>query len=45
MTISPKIEQLRAKRAQSQLGGGEARIKRQHDQGQEDRPRTAGDAA
>ena len=33
MTISPKIEQLRAKRAQSQLGGGEARIKRQHDQG------------
>ncbi len=33
MTISPKIEQLRAKRAQSQLGGGLARIKRQHDQG------------
>ncbi len=33
MSISPKIEQLRAKRAQSQLGGGEARIKRQHDQG------------
>ena len=33
MTISPKIEQLRAKRAQSQMGGGEARIKRQHDQG------------
>lgn len=33
MTISPKIEQLRAKRAQSQEGGGEARIQRQHDQG------------
>ncbi|MDE2821534.1 MAG: acyl-CoA carboxylase subunit beta [Chloroflexota bacterium] len=33
MSISPKIEQLRAKRARSQLGGGEARIKRQHDQG------------
>ncbi|MCY4020646.1 MAG: acyl-CoA carboxylase subunit beta [Chloroflexi bacterium] len=33
MTISPKIEQLRAKRAQSQMGGGEARIQRQHDQG------------
>ena len=33
MTISPKIEQLREKRAQSQQGGGEARIKRQHDKG------------
>ncbi len=33
MSISPKIEQLRAKRARSQLSGGEARIKRQHDQG------------
>ena len=33
MSISPKIEQLRAKRAESQQGGGEARIKRQHDQG------------
>lgn len=33
MTISPKIEQLREKRAQSQQGGGQARIKRQHDKG------------
>ncbi|MCY4073673.1 MAG: acyl-CoA carboxylase subunit beta [Chloroflexi bacterium] len=33
MSISPKIEQLRAKRARSQMGGGEARIQRQHDQG------------
>ena len=33
MTISPKIEELRAKRAESQLGGGEARIQRQHDKG------------
>jgi len=33
MSMSPKIAQLRAKRARSQLGGGEARIKRQHDQG------------
>ncbi len=33
MTISPKIEQLRQKRAQSQQGGGEARIRRQHDKG------------
>ena len=33
MTISPKIEQLRAKRDESQRGGGEARIQRQHDKG------------
>ena len=33
MTISPKIEQLREKRAQSQQGGGAARIQRQHDKG------------
>ena len=33
MTISPKIEQLRAKRAESQQGGGQARIQRQHDKG------------
>ncbi|MYE27573.1 MAG: acyl-CoA carboxylase subunit beta [Chloroflexi bacterium] len=33
MTISPKIEQLRAKRDESQQGGGEARIQRQHDKG------------
>lgn len=33
MTISPKIEQLRQKRAESQRGGGEARIRRQHDKG------------
>ena len=33
MTISPKIEQLREKRAESQQGGGEARIRRQHDKG------------
>ena len=33
MTISPKIEELRAKRAESQQGGGEARIQRQHDKG------------
>jgi len=33
MTISPKIEQLRQKRAESQQGGGEARIRRQHDKG------------
>ena len=33
MSVSPRIEQLRAKRAESQQGGGEARIKRQHDQG------------
>ena len=33
MTISPKIERLREKRAQSQQGGGEARIQRQHDKG------------
>ncbi len=33
MTTSPKIEQLRAKRAESQRGGGDARIQRQHDKG------------
>ena len=33
MTPSPKLEQLREKRAQSQQGGGEARIQRQHDKG------------
>ncbi len=33
MTLSPKIEELRAKRAESQQGGGEARIQRQHDKG------------
>ncbi len=33
MTTSPKIEQLRAKRAESQRGGGEARIQRQHAKG------------
>lgn len=33
MTISPKLEQLREKRAQSQMGGGEERIQRQHDRG------------
>lgn len=33
MTTSPKIEQLRAKRAASQRGGGEARIQRQHAKG------------
>ncbi len=33
MTLSPKLEQLREKRAQSQQGGGEARIQRQHDKG------------
>lgn len=33
MTISPKIEQLQQKRAESQQGGGEARIRRQHDKG------------
>ena len=33
MSVSPRIEQLRAKRAESQQGGGEARIKRQHEQG------------
>ena len=42
MTISPKIEQLRAKRAESQQGGGQARIQRQHDKGKKDRARTAG---
>ena len=33
MTTSPKLEQLRAKRADSQRGGGEARIQRQHAKG------------
>jgi len=33
MTISPKLEQLREKREQSQLGGGAERIQRQHDKG------------
>lgn len=33
MTISPKLEILREKRAQSQIGGGEERIQRQHDKG------------
>ncbi|MXV93314.1 MAG: methylmalonyl-CoA carboxyltransferase, partial [Chloroflexi bacterium] len=33
MTTSPKIEQLRAKRAESQRGGGEARTQRQHAKG------------
>jgi acetyl-CoA carboxylase carboxyltransferase component len=33
MTLSPKIEQLRALRKQSRLGGGEERIQRQHDAG------------
>ncbi|MCS6835644.1 MAG: acyl-CoA carboxylase subunit beta [Anaerolineae bacterium] len=33
MAIHPKIEELRRKRAEAQLGGGVERIKRQHDQG------------
>lgn len=33
MTLTPKIEQLREKRAQSQNGGGEDRILRQHEKG------------
>ncbi len=33
MTANPKIEQLSEMRAQSQAGGGEERIKRQHDSG------------
>lgn len=33
MTISSKLEELRDKRAQSQNGGGEERIQRQHDKG------------
>lgn len=33
MAIHPKIEELRRKRAEGQLGGGVERIKRQHDQG------------
>lgn len=31
--VNDKIEELRSKRAESQAGGGEARIKRQHDTG------------
>ena len=33
MTVNPKIEQLRNLRVQSRSGGGEERIKRQHDSG------------
>lgn len=33
MTDNPKIEKLREMKAQSRLGGGEARIKTQHDKG------------
>lgn len=33
MTPTPKLEELRVKRAQSQNGGGEERIQRQHDKG------------
>jgi acetyl-CoA carboxylase carboxyltransferase component len=33
MIVDPKIERLRALREQSRLGGGEERIKRQHDAG------------
>lgn len=33
MTVNPKIEQLRALRDQSRIGGGEERIQRQHDAG------------
>ncbi len=33
MSISPKIAQLRAKRAESHEGGGPARVQRQHDKG------------
>lgn len=33
MSVNPKIEQLRELRAQSRAGGGEDRIKRQHDAG------------
>lgn len=33
MTLSPKIETLREKRAQSQQGGGEERIQTQHEKG------------
>jgi acetyl-CoA carboxylase carboxyltransferase component len=33
MTHDPKIEELRALREQSKQGGGEARVKRQHDRG------------
>lgn len=33
MTISPKLELLREKRAQSQAGGGEERVATQHDKG------------
>jgi propionyl-CoA carboxylase beta chain len=33
MSVNPKIEQLRELRAQSRAGGGEDRVKRQHDAG------------
>ncbi|MCB9456609.1 MAG: acyl-CoA carboxylase subunit beta [Anaerolineaceae bacterium] len=33
MVANPKLEELRSKRAESQAGGGEARIKRQHESG------------
>jgi len=33
MTLTPKLEELREKRAQSQNGGGEERILRQHEKG------------
>jgi acetyl-CoA carboxylase carboxyltransferase component len=33
MSLDPKIEKLRELREQAQLGGGKARIKRQHDRG------------
>ena len=33
MVIDPKIEELRTKRLESQLGGGEDRIRRQHEAG------------
>ena len=33
MTLNPKIEELRLKREQGRVGGGEERIKRQHDSG------------
>ena len=33
MVANPKLEELRSKRAESQAGGGESRIKRQHESG------------
>ncbi len=33
MVANPKLEELRSKRAESQAGGGETRIKRQHESG------------